>query len=126
MKIKQRRKLLERDIENYLVDQVRYAGGKAFKFSSPSNRAVPDRICCFPRGRIVFVECKAPGKKPTPLQLKVLGFLNSLGHNVVVIDSKEKVDVLLKVIKEEIAMIDKEAAKVNYIAPRDVVVKEDP
>jgi len=80
---------------------VEKLGGKAYKFSSPSNRAVPDRICCFPRGQIVFVECKAPGKKPTPLQFKVLRFLNSLGHNVAVIDSKEKVDLLIKMVKED-------------------------
>jgi len=95
-------KLRERDIEKYLVYKVQLHGGKAYKFSSPSNRAVPDRICCFPQGRIVFVECKAPGKAPTPLQLKVLQYLNHLGNNVVVIDSKEKVDTLIAVIKEEL------------------------
>jgi hypothetical protein len=103
MKTKTRahRKLLEKDVEQYLCRQVERLGGKAYKFSSPANRAVPDRICCFPGGQIVFVECKAPGKHPTPLQLKVLKFLNVLGNNVAIIDSKEKVDTLIKMVKED-------------------------
>ena len=63
--------MLERDVEKYLVRQVKSLGGKAYKFSSPSNKAVPDRICCFPGNRIKFVELKASGKVPTPLQYKV-------------------------------------------------------
>jgi hypothetical protein len=80
-------------------------GGKAYKWSSPGNKAVPDRICFFPKGRVVYVECKAPGKKPTPLQIKVLQFLNSLGNNTVIIDTKEKVDILCNIIKEEISNV---------------------
>ena len=101
-RVKKITKLLERDIEGYLVRQVAKLGGKSYKWSSPGNRAVPDRICFFPKGNIVIVECKAPGKRPTPLQYKVLKFLNFLGNNVVVIDTKEKVDTLINVIKEEL------------------------
>lgn len=38
------------------------------KFVSPNNRGVPDRILLFPGGHVLFVEFKAPGKKPTALQ----------------------------------------------------------
>lgn len=92
--------MLERDIETYLVKKVKQLEGKAFKFSSPSNRAVPDRICCFPQGRIIFVECKAPGEVPTPLQSKVIRLLRFLGHEVLVLDTKEKVDIFYHIIKE--------------------------
>lgn len=104
MKTKTRahRKLVEKDIEEYLCRQVERLGGKAYKFSSPANRAVPDRICCFPLGQIVFVECKAPGKRPTPLQMKVLTFLRQLRNNVVVVDSKEGVDTLMRMVKEDL------------------------
>ena len=94
--------MLERDIEKYLVRKVAWLGGKAYKFSSPSNRSVPDRLCCMPYGKIKFVECKATGKKPTPLQSKVIGDLRGLGNEVFVVDSKEKVDILIYNWKEEL------------------------
>ena len=48
----------ESEIEKILVDGVRAEGGKAFKFVSPGNDGVPDRIVCLPDGRTVFVELK--------------------------------------------------------------------
>jgi len=97
--------MLERNIEKYLVTQVTKLGGKAYKFSSPSNRSVPDRLCCLPQGGIKFVECKATGAKPTFLQVKVITYLRSLGGEVFVVDSKEKVDILIKNWKEELNAI---------------------
>jgi hypothetical protein len=100
-------KLLERDIEQDLVKAIAKLGGKAYKWSSPSNRAVPDRICFLPGGGIAFIECKATGKKPTPLQWKVINYLRSLGQKVLVINSKEQVDTLYTVTKEELANVKK-------------------
>ena len=85
--------MLERDIEKYLVRKIAQLGGKAYKFSSPNNRAVPDRLCVVPKD-MFFVELKAPGKVPTPLQFKVHKYLRELGQKVFVIDSKEGVDDL--------------------------------
>ncbi len=99
--------MLEQTIEQYLVKRVKELGGKAYKFSSPSNKAVPDRLCCFPKGIIVFVECKAPGKVPTPLQKKVHRNLRKLSHEVLVIDTKEKVDIMCEIIKEELKWVKK-------------------
>ena len=81
----------EKQIEQYLVKRVKEMGGKAYKFVSPGNAGVPDRLVCLPGGRIVFVELKAPGKKPTPLQLVKHRELQNLGFKVLVIDSKEVV-----------------------------------
>jgi hypothetical protein len=53
---------------------------------------VPDRIVILPGGRIVFVELKAPGKKPTALQERVMGILKGLGADVRVVDSIGGVD----------------------------------
>jgi len=92
----------EKGIEMYLVKRVKEVGGKAYKFVSPGNTAVPDRICILPKGNVVFVECKASGKFPTPLQQKVIDSFRLLGHHVLVINSKETVDTFIKVIKEEI------------------------
>lgn len=86
----------ENVIESYLRDKVKGLGGKAYKFVSPGNAGVPDRTVLLPRGRIIFVELKAPGKKPTALQNLQHGKLRKLGFEVLVIDSKEKVDDFVK------------------------------
>lgn len=85
----------ERDIEAYLRDQVKAAGGRAYKFESPGNAGVPDRLVLLPGGRAVFVELKAPGRKPTPLQLAQAQKIRRLGFAVEVIDSKQGVDEFL-------------------------------
>lgn len=48
----------ERDIESRLRKQIEDMGGLFWKFTSPGNDGVPDRIAIFPDGRIVFVELK--------------------------------------------------------------------
>jgi len=87
--------MLERDIEQYLVKQAKAAGGKAYKWVSPGNNGVPDRIVTLPGGRIAFAELKAPGKKPTALQVNQQRYLANQGFPVFVIDSKEGVDLLI-------------------------------
>lgn len=79
-------------VEQYLRDKVRELQGRAYKFTSPGNDGVPDRLVLLPGGRIVFVELKAPGKKPTPLQLLQQKRIADLGFEVLVIDSKAGVD----------------------------------
>lgn len=93
-------KMREKDIEIYLRDSVRKAGGKAYKFESPGNDGVPDRLVVFPKNRIYFVELKAPGKKPRPLQIKQMNVLSNFGCDVRVIDSKEKVDEFVGKIRD--------------------------
>jgi len=87
--------MLERDIERYLVRRVKDLGGVAYKFTSPSRRGVPDRLCVFPDGISVFIECKAPGKKPTVLQTHEIERLRNLGQQVFVVDSKESIDEIV-------------------------------
>ena len=87
--------ILERDIERYLVRRVKDLGGVAYKFTSPSRRGVPDRLCVFPDGISVFIECKAPSKKPTVLQTHEIERLRNLGQQVFVVDSKESIDEIV-------------------------------
>jgi len=84
--------LREKDIEAHLRGRVKAIGGKAYKFVSPGNAGVPDRLVCLPGGRIVFVELKAPGKKPTALQTAEQSKLSRIGCHVYNLDSKEAVD----------------------------------
>lgn len=48
----------ESSIETKLVRMVRERGGLCFKFVSPGNPGVPDRIVITPTGRTVYVELK--------------------------------------------------------------------
>ena len=91
--------MLERDIEAYLVEQVKKLGGRAFKFVSPGNSGVPDRLVCLPGGVIAFVEMKAPGGKSTALQTRQQSVLRGLGNWVEVLDSKDDVNVFISVCK---------------------------
>lgn len=84
--------MLEKTIEQRLVAKARQAGGLAVKWTSPGFAGVPDRIVFLPGGKIILVELKAPGQKPTVLQDRVHGILRDLGVDVRVIDSKEQVD----------------------------------
>lgn len=86
----------ENQIESYLRQKVKDLGGIAYKFVSPGNSGVPDRMVLLPEGRTVFVELKAPGKKPTKLQLMQHKRMQTLGHEVRVIDSREQVDAWLQ------------------------------
>jgi len=86
----------EKEIEQYLVKKVKEIGGKAFKFISPGNAGVPDRMVCLPGGRIFFVELKAPGGKTTALQDLQIKKLYDLGFNVMVTDNKETIDRLIE------------------------------
>lgn len=80
----------ERDVERALIRQVRKAGGLCLKFVSPGWDGAPDRVCLWPGGRITFVELKAPGKKPRPLQIRRIAQLRELGFEVTVVDSLER------------------------------------
>ena len=79
--------MLEKQIEQALVRRVKELGGTCEKFTSPGRRSVPDRIVTLPGGKIIFVECKAPGKKPTITQQFDHERRRLLGCDVRVIDS---------------------------------------
>lgn len=94
----------ESTIEAYLRDRVKELGGKAYKFVSPGNDGVPDRLVCLPGGLAIFVELKAPGKKPTNMQRFQHGKLQALGFSVWVIDSKSMVDSFIMDCREREVM----------------------
>jgi hypothetical protein len=89
----------EKVIEEYLRDEIKAIGGRAYKFISPGNDGVPDRLAVLPGGRVIFVELKATGKGPRPLQELQIKRLQDLGHTVFVIDSKQGVDAVVQFCK---------------------------
>lgn len=77
--------MLESTLERRFVNMVRKAGGRAYKFVSPGNLGVPDRIAILPRGRIWFVELKTETGRLSQVQKRQIDTLRALGMNVFVL-----------------------------------------
>ena len=90
----------ETAVEKRLKTKVERMGGQAWKWVSPGARGVPDRIIFLPGGRTVFIELKAPGKKPDPIQEYRIRQLRDLGQRVEVLDSLEAVDRFIEEVKQ--------------------------
>lgn len=89
----------ERQIEQKLVKAVKTAGGIAPKLTSPGFDGMPDRMVLMPGGCIGFVEVKAPGEKPRPLQLSRHRLLRRLGFKVYVLDGAEQIGGIIDDIR---------------------------
>lgn len=89
----------EKTIEQKFVAAVRNAGGLALKFTSPGWDGVPDRLALLPGGKLAFVEVKAPGKKPRPLQLARHRMLRRLGYKVYVLDNEKQIGGMIDEIQ---------------------------
>lgn len=89
----------EKQIEQSLVKAVNNMGGIAPKFVSPGFDGMPDRIVLLPHGKMVFVEVKAPGKKPRPLQTSRHEMLRELGFKVYVLDNTDQIGGILDEIQ---------------------------
>lgn len=89
----------EKIIEQRLVKAVKNSGGIAPKLVSPGFDGMPDRLVLLPEGKIGFVEVKAPGKEPRPLQVARHGLLRRLGFKVYVLDAPEQIGGILDEIR---------------------------
>ena len=89
----------EKTIEQKLVTAVKKHGGICPKFVSPGFDGMPDRLLLLPHGRFAFVEVKAPGEKPRPLQLARHQLLRRLGFKVYGFDSEEQIGGVLDEIE---------------------------
>lgn len=83
--------MLEKEVEKYLMEQVKKHGGLTYKFTAPGTRAVPDRIV-LKSGRTYFIELKRPGKEPRKDQLKMIDNFAKQNIPIQVIDTKAGVD----------------------------------
>ena len=91
--------MLEKAIEKRLVKSVKDMGGIALKFISPGFDGMPDRLILLPKGKIAFVEVKAPNKMPRPLQLSRHEMLRRLGFKVYVLDDIKQIGGILDEIR---------------------------
>ena len=81
-------------IEKKLVQEVKKRGGLCEKWISGTS-GWPDRIVILPAGKIGFVEVKAPGKEPRPLQVHRHKQLRALGYKVYVLDQESQIGGIL-------------------------------
>ncbi len=91
--------MLEKVIEKKLVAEVKKMGGIAAKFVSPGLDGMPDRLVLLPNRKVAFVELKAPGMKPRPLQLRRIKQLQKLGFVCYVVDNADKIGGILDEIQ---------------------------
>ena len=85
----------EREIERQFAAEVKKHGGIAVKFVSPGFDGMPDRLTLLPDGKCGFVEVKAPGQHPRPLQEARHRLLRSLGFQVYVLDDIDKIGEII-------------------------------
>lgn len=92
----------ERNIENYLVERVKEAGGEIRKVKWIGRRGCPDRFVGFSTrvSNLMFpyclVELKRPGKKLDDHQKREIKKLEKVGLYTFVIDTKQKVNKFIK------------------------------
>lgn len=86
----------EKDVEKQLVKAVKAKDGMCPKLVSPGTDGMPDRMVLLPEGRIGFVEVKAPGAKPRPLQEKRHKQLRKLGFRVFVLDDSDQIQGIIE------------------------------
>lgn len=92
--------MLEKNLEKYFVSEIKKFGGLCYKFVSPGNSGVPDRIVVLP-GVIHFVELKTERGVVSSLQKRQIKKLNDLGQRTWVLYGFEDVEKFINVLKSE-------------------------
>lgn len=87
---------LENKIENYFVKKAKENQCLCYKFISPSNRGVPDRILITPDGITHYVELKSETGKLSALQKKIIKSLLMQNAPIYVINSNIGTDRLFE------------------------------
>ena len=72
----------EKYIEQKLVSEVKKRGGICLKLASTGLDGIPDRLVLMAKGKIAFVELKAPKQKPRKLQLVRIKKLKELNEDI--------------------------------------------
>ena len=78
-------------VENYLTKKAAEHDFLCYKFTSPGNRGVPDRIVVG-RGHTVFIELKSATGKLSKLQEITIAKMRDRGADVRVFNSKQEID----------------------------------
>ena len=92
----------ESEIEKILVDEIRKMGGRAFKWVSPGNDGVPDRIVVLPGYPAIFVEMKTVTGKLTSLQRIQIDRLQKMGQDVRVLYGEKETRAFLEECRRKV------------------------
>lgn len=86
----------ESAIEALLVRSVHQAGGRCYKWVSPGNSGVPDRIVFLPGGKVIFIELKTETGRTSALQDYHIATLRALGQAVRVLRGRREVELFIQ------------------------------
>lgn len=86
----------ESAIEARLVRMVRERGGLCYKFVSPNQPGVPDRIIITPQGRVIFVELKTEIGRLAKIQKWQISEMQKRNADVRVIKGLDQVKALVE------------------------------
>lgn len=75
----------EKEIEKRLTTKLKNLGCLVYKFISPNNAGVPDRIVIYPGGRVDFIELKTLSGRLSPLQAAQIDKLKRKGAKVYIV-----------------------------------------
>jgi len=81
--------LLEKDLEKKIVIKAKKLGYLTYKFVSPNNRGVPDRIFISESGKLFFMEFKSKKGKLSQLQILKIAELVAKKQSVFVVNNEE-------------------------------------
>lgn len=85
----------EKMLDQKLKRTVEAMGGECFKLLTTHISGLPDRLCLFRGGTVVFAEIKTTREKPRKLQNYWLRKLNNLGFKSVVVDSSKDIEEIV-------------------------------
>lgn len=116
----------EKAIEAYLNKRCKENGLLCLKYSNANVTGYPDRLVCYINGKVIWVELKSKGKKPTKLQEIRHQELKRMGHEVWVVSSKPEVDELIGYIESIVQLRFKiDGIKVReYLESADLRIKK--
>lgn len=86
----------ESEVERRLVQMVRKRGGLCYKFVSPGNPGVPDRIIITPDGRTIYVELKTEIGRLANIQQWQIAEMQKRGAEVRVVKGLDAVKALVE------------------------------
>lgn len=92
--------MLEKEIEKSLVREIKKLGGRAYKWVSPGNDGVPDRIVILPGSAPIFVELKTDTGRLSALQEIQIDRLITLGQNVWVVKGLKGLNTFLEYCRD--------------------------
>ena len=94
--------MTESQIERWLGKRLKTMGCLYYKFVSPGNDGVPDRIIVLPGGHVIFAELKTDCGQTTPLQVRKQHELASKSADVRLVIGMEGAERLTEIIKERL------------------------